>query len=654
MTVAVQTPYAQATGNGAATNFPFQFLVLAKTDLSVYVDGVLKVVDVDYTVAGLGVTSGGSITFFVAPANLLKVVQVRTMARSRVVDYQQFGDFQTLIVNPDFDRPILLVQDMGVQLGRAIITPPDEVTTLPTLPSIATRAGKFMGFGPDGLPVALTGTGNDSALRTDLAVTVSGTDGSRLIGFKRTEANTSARSVYTKLEEVRTPKDFGAVGDAVTDDAAAIQREINSCIAAGVECDLFGTSAIGYKINTPLSITGPLKIRGHGYRCGISTNGCNGFNIAAGVNEVELSGFLIKSGTRYTDSANALVAINLQGVTANRNWIHTYRDLLLDGFLTGIQANSIQDGVIDNVRTVFGKNGILADQLSTNTVVANCNFSGEATGTGLRIGDGAAASASEGWTVSDTMFFNFATGIHGLGASNCYVHDCQMDFFQAQGMLLQSGVLAATNWNIADNYMACGSATGIAGIRLLNDVVSSNPRGNRLHHNDIFPYLFGGALLSYGILIDGLQETLNSTTDNIVYANAGGGFDLRMVTGTRSRLRGNTWRNLGASIGAGLYPVYNDNTGPASGVIDSVASAAALTLPPGPRAYIITGVTNITSIVATGHEGDLITLIFAGILTVTDGGNLKLAGNFVTTGDDTLTLFCAGGNWYEAGGRAVI
>lgn len=40
--------------------------------------------------------------------------------------------------------------------------------------------------------------------------------------------------------------------------------------------------------------------------------------------------------------------------------------------------------------------------------------------------------------------------------------------------------------------------------------------------------------------------------------------------------------------------------------------------------------------------------MFQGIVTFTDGNNLKLAGNFVTTADDTITLCCADGtNWYE-------
>ena len=32
---------------------------------------------------------------------------------------------------------------------------------------------------------------------------------------------------------------------------------------------------------------------------------------------------------------------------------------------------------------------------------------------------------------------------------------------------------------------------------------------------------------------------------------------------------------------------------------------------------------------------------------MTDGSNLKLAGNFVTTADDVITLVCDGTNWFE-------
>jgi hypothetical protein len=84
-----------------------------------------------------------------------------------------------------------------------------------------------------------------------------------------------------------------------------------------------------------------------------------------------------------------------------------------------------------------------------------------------------------------------------------------------------------------------------------------------------------------------------------------------------------------------------------NGATPSVASAATIALPHGEEVISISGTTNITSITALGHTNRRVTLVFAGILTFTDGSNLKLAGNFVTTADDTITLVCDGTNWYE-------
>lgn len=84
---------------------------------------------------------------------------------------------------------------------------------------------------------------------------------------------------------------------------------------------------------------------------------------------------------------------------------------------------------------------------------------------------------------------------------------------------------------------------------------------------------------------------------------------------------------------------------PANGA--SVASATAMPVPTG-RVFHVTGTTSITSVLTTGLvAGSVVTLIFDGILTFTDGNNLKIAGNFVTTADDSITLAFDGTNFYE-------
>jgi hypothetical protein len=82
-----------------------------------------------------------------------------------------------------------------------------------------------------------------------------------------------------------------------------------------------------------------------------------------------------------------------------------------------------------------------------------------------------------------------------------------------------------------------------------------------------------------------------------------------------------------------------------------VASAGTITL--SGNLFHVTGTTTITSVSgASVPAGTCIRIIFDGVLTFTDGSNLKLAGNFVTTADDTISLCYDGSNWYEMG-RAV-
>jgi len=79
-----------------------------------------------------------------------------------------------------------------------------------------------------------------------------------------------------------------------------------------------------------------------------------------------------------------------------------------------------------------------------------------------------------------------------------------------------------------------------------------------------------------------------------------------------------------------------------------VASAAELNLPDEGEIFNITGNTGITSIAAADSlSGRKILLKFNDTLTVTDGNNLKLAGNFSATDGDTILLFCNGTNWHE-------
>ena len=80
----------------------------------------------------------------------------------------------------------------------------------------------------------------------------------------------------------------------------------------------------------------------------------------------------------------------------------------------------------------------------------------------------------------------------------------------------------------------------------------------------------------------------------------------------------------------------------------ATASAAALA-PLGKRTHV-TGTDAITSITTTNLKaGDELTLIFDSTATLTDGNNIKAAGNLSATADDTWTGVYDGTNVYEVG-----
>jgi parallel beta-helix repeat protein len=94
---------------------------------------------------------------------------------------------------------------------------------------------------------------SDSNLTTALAAS----SGSSLIGFLQAGANAQARTVQSKLRDVVSVKDFGAVGDGVADDTAAIQAAINA--GNGV---FFPTGT--YLVSAQINLKANLLLQGEG------------------------------------------------------------------------------------------------------------------------------------------------------------------------------------------------------------------------------------------------------------------------------------------------------------------------------------------------------------------------------------------------------
>lgn len=78
----------------------------------------------------------------------------------------------------------------------------------------------------------------------------------------------------------------------------------------------------------------------------------------------------------------------------------------------------------------------------------------------------------------------------------------------------------------------------------------------------------------------------------------------------------------------------------------NVASAATMTLGNDGNSFLITGTTGITSITIK-PAGAIVRLIFQSSLTITNGGNLTLAGNLNAVTNTILVLLSDGTLWHE-------
>lgn len=304
MPVTQQVPVTTFTANGATVDFSFSFKVLREQDLRVSVAGLLKTLNVDYTVTGVGVEAGGSVTFAVAPAYGAEVIVYRQTEIARPEDYQTAGDLPAATLNLDYDRLWMAIQELLAGLFGDIPQPGSAIALLSRLQNAASNqdgAGIIAYNGGLAYPANTVG----AALQA-----ISGGN------FLQGGTGAVSRTMQNKVRESISIADYGASpsASAATNDAA-IAAAITYARSVGKAVFIPGGN---YAISAQIVVTGWVHIFGEGREKSVLTyngstlTGSNGvlqFNLNTGARFVKLHDFGLVPGTgTATNGLRAVLA----------------------------------------------------------------------------------------------------------------------------------------------------------------------------------------------------------------------------------------------------------------------------------------------------------------------------------------------------------
>ena len=215
-------------GNGVTTVFPFTFKVFTATDILVTylntsgVESVL-VLSTNYTVslnADQNTSPGGSVTLLVAPATATYITLTSQVTNTQTLALTNSGGFYPESINNALDRTVIEIQQLAEQASRSI-TIPKSSTASPLLPS-PTANNVLVWNNTATALINLPATAGTSLV--DLAAST----GSTLVGTTNGGTGSVTRTVASKLNDSFSFKDFGAVGNGIADDTAAVQAAVNA------------------------------------------------------------------------------------------------------------------------------------------------------------------------------------------------------------------------------------------------------------------------------------------------------------------------------------------------------------------------------------------------------------------------------------------
>jgi len=437
---------------------------------------------------------------------------------------------------------------------------------------------------------------------------ISGDIPSTAVNFLQAGTGAQTRTAQSKMRDIVSVKDFGAVGNGVADDTAAIQ----ACLDAVQTSSALGGTAYlpagEYKITSTLNLPANVSLEGEGQFSIIRVYACNGINLLASnvIGPRRVANFWLYGNTAASFSG---IVCDLASPGARAQGM-VFEGLYIAFFGTGVKAHGLWHTVFRSCTMNHVWIGFNFYDQNVKITIDECRIThggltaGSGNAVGVQVGDAVSLLRPEDVQITNSLIYGFYQGIVWRSCLFGGVTNCDLDACTIEGLRL---VTADGGFTFRDNWIQVDSSTvNVYGINATS-LGYTPSTGNILIQNNRIGNTTNTASLSYGILVG--QNQTGIEIDNNALVGWAGVTSFRSDAAVRLKITNNTFdsgfellNNIepyvannnfagGAGFTSNTRPIFGRNQGALtyavgavtmpSGTTSATATWASLGLPNG-------------------------------------------------------------------------